>query len=90
MILHLIAVRDSAALVYGTVNTVPHIGSAVRSFGDEVNNPREGNDLYRHPGDFILYHFGNYDNVAGTFDIFPQPVQLARAVDFVNKPEVEK
>lgn len=87
MILHLIAVRDSASMVYGQINCVPHLGGSIRSFGDEVNNSREGNDLYRHPGDFILYHFGNYDNVAGTFDIFSQPVQLARAVDFVNKPE---
>lgn len=87
MLLHIIAVRDSAAQVYGQLNCVPHLGSAIRSFSDEVNNSREGNDLYRHPGDFILWHFGNYDNVAGTFDIFSQPVQLARAVDFANQAD---
>lgn len=84
MILQIVVVRDSAADVYGQPNFVTTIGGAIRGFGDEVNNPREGNSLHRHPGDFALWHLGDYNDATAAFNLLPEPRQLTRGVDFVK------
>lgn len=78
---HILAVFDSAASVYGVPNFVPNVGSAVRSFGDEVNREAPDNVLNKHPAHFFLYKMGTYDDTTGLFDV-GVPTLVANASDF--------
>lgn len=79
-------IRDSAADAYGRPMFMANKGSAIRSFSDEVNNPREGNELNKHPSDFELFYRGTYDDQDGSFLIVDPPESLIRATDCVKKP----
>lgn len=76
-----VVVRDSAAVVYGVPMFVGSIGAAIRSFSDEVQNPREGNMLNKHPEDFELYHLGDYDDAVAEFMTEGPPKLLIRGQD---------
>lgn len=80
----MVCVRDRAADVFGTPTFVTTRGGAIRSFGDEVNNPREGNVLNKHPEDFDLYELGWYGDGDGHFELHPKPVQIAIGKDMVR------
>lgn len=84
MILKIVAIRDRAADVFGQPNFVTSIGGAIRSFSDEINNKREGNTLNQHPEDFDLFELGDYDDASASFDLLPQPRQIAIGKDCVR------
>lgn len=84
MRLIVVAIRDRAANVFGVPSFVPSLGSAVRSFSDEVNRPGENNVLNRHPEDFDLYELGVYDDNSGTFETLT-PRQVAVGKDLVSQ-----
>lgn len=84
MILYVVAVRDRSADAFGQPNFVTALGSAIRSFGDEINNPREGNVLNAHPEDFDLYELGSYDDNLGSFQLLDRPRQIAVGKDAVR------
>lgn len=77
MKLKVLAVRDRAVDAFAQPMFVPHIGSAIRSFGDEINNNREGNPLYAHPDDYDLYDLGEYDDQTGRIEQPTTPTQIA-------------
>lgn len=83
MKLKVVCVRDRAADVYGQPNFVLSIGSAIRSFADEVNNPRENNAFNKHPEDFDLYELGEFDDETGLFQC-GTPRQIAVGKDLVR------
>lgn len=64
----MMAVRDSAADVFGQPYATLNVGAAARSFGDEINRGGENNTLSSHPEDFDLYELGEYDDSTGLFD----------------------
>ncbi|UDN67605.1 nonstructural protein [robinz microvirus RP_71] len=68
MIYQVIATRDIVANVYSTPMFVPHIGQAIRSFGDECQRKEKGNILAEHPEDFELYLLGTYNDEIAEFD----------------------
>lgn len=74
------AIRDSAADVYGVPMFLAALGQAIRGFQDEVQNPREGNMLNKHPEDFELYHVGAYDDATCEFTT-ETPRLLIRGLD---------
>lgn len=78
---HVLAIFDSAAAVYGLPNFVPNVGSAIRSFGDEVAREAADNVLNRHPAHFSLFKMGMYDDKTGLFDV-GVPELVANASDF--------
>lgn len=53
-----------------------HVGEAVRSFTDLANNPET--NVYRHPGDFVLYRLGEFDDGSGLFEC-GEPVRIVSA-----------
>ncbi|WNK14332.1 MAG: nonstructural protein [Microvirus sp.] len=63
-IYRVIAVRDRAADVFGQPVIVANLGSAIRSFGDEVNNEKSA--FFGHPDDYDLWEIGSYDDESGT------------------------
>lgn len=62
MKLQMVALRDTVANVYNQPNFVPHLGMAIRSFGDECQRQEKGNVMAAHPEDFELWHIGEYDD----------------------------
>lgn len=68
MKMQIIATRDIVANVFGQPVQTPHIGQAIRSFGDECRRKVEGNVLAAHPEDFELWHIGEYDDNTGSID----------------------
>lgn len=76
------AVRDIKSNLFDRPFFVQSVGSARRSFGDEVMREDVNNILYKHPHDFELYQLGVYDDETGTFDC-GTPIQLAVGSDYV-------
>lgn len=63
-----VCIRDRSADVFGVPYFVASLGSAVRSFGDEINRVASDNMLYKHPEDFDLFSLGVYDDATATFE----------------------
>lgn len=82
MILHVLAVRDRAADVFGQPIFTPAVGLGVRSFTDEINNPQSA--FSKHPEDYDLYVLGTYDDNTGALAaITPRMVSIGK--DLVRK-----
>lgn len=79
----IVAVKDGALGAFLPPFFVPSIGVAVRHFGDEVHNKES--PMFAHPEDYELYHLGVFDDDGGLFNIFPQPVRLARGLDYEER-----
>jgi hypothetical protein len=79
-----LAIRDRAIDAYGQPFYSASVGGAVRSFSDEINNTREGNQLNQHPEDFDLFLLGEFDDNTGEFDI-TRPAQVAVGKDLLIK-----
>lgn len=80
-----VVVRDRAADVYGAPSFVASIGSAIRSFGDEINRDADNNMFSKHPDDFDLFSLGTYDDSTAVFEC-GLPAQLALGKDLrINK-----
>jgi len=63
MQLNAYSVYDNKSLVYGVPFFAPTDGSAIRSFRDLANDTNT--TVGRHPGDFVLYCVGLYDDQQG-------------------------
>lgn len=77
----IVVVRDRAADCYGQPVFVQSLGSAVRSFQDEIN--KEGTPFHSHPDDYDLYHCGEFDDESGLFNT-GRPSQIAVGKDLVR------
>lgn len=76
----MVTVYDRAAETYGRPMFVPAIGTAIRSFTDEVNRNDPNNQLYNHPDDFDLYELGEYDDQNSSISTldFPKVLLLGK------------
>lgn len=84
MKLVIVCVRDRALPAFGTPFFVAHLGQAIRSFSDEINNRDGKSQLHAHPEDFDLYHLGFYTDDNGAFEILKDgPKQVAVGKDVV-------
>lgn len=83
----IMSVRDSKSEAYGRPFFTPSIGTAIRSFADEVNNNREDNMLFSHPEDFTLFTLGKFDDTTGTFETCTPKVLLIGDQAKVRKGE---
>lgn len=84
MIYKIFSVRDRSADAYGRPTFALATGSAIRSFGDEINRPGEQNTWYQHPEDFDLYELGFFDDASGEFQTH-KPKQVAIGKDLATK-----
>lgn len=75
MILVIVAVHDAAAGLFGVPSFVTSVGGAVRSFGDQVNDPTT--QFGKHPEDYTLHEVGTYNDNTCTFDLKDRPEQIA-------------
>lgn len=81
----IISIRDVVANMYSTPTFHQSKGSALRSFGNEVNRADENNTIYKHPNDFEIYALGTFDDETATFEPYSTPEQLGLARDYVIK-----
>jgi len=84
-ILTIVSVKDRAVDAYNRPFYVPTIGSAIRSFTDEVN--RKESEMQAHPEDYDLYDMGTFCDQTGTF-LPPEggiPRVISRAQDLIIK-----
>lgn len=87
MELIVVSVYDVKGEVFGLPHFVQSVGSAIRSFGDEVNRqgtPQQPNSLNLHPEDYHLFALGKYDDRKGEFIIEGTPKLLIQAQQCIN------
>lgn len=82
--LQIVGVRDSAVEAFAPPVCVPHIGSALRAFTDDVNSGESKSNLRAHPDDFELFHFGEFDEETGRFSLLDEPSRIARGKDVLH------
>jgi len=81
MIYKILSIRDRAADAFAVPMFFQSTGQAIRAFADEIKNPRENNNLNKHPDDFDLYLIGEFDDQTGLFKS-DRPSQVAVGKDF--------
>lgn len=76
-----VALKDTAARVFGIPFVVQASAQAVRSLRDEVNSSDKASDVSRHPDDFELYEIATFDEHSGVCTPHDSPQLLCRAKD---------
>lgn len=80
MKLQVISVYDAKSKAYSPPMTFVALGTATRSFEDEVNNPQS--PYNKHPEDYTLFHLGEYDDNNAVFTPLETPYSLGVATVF--------
>lgn len=81
MILKLFCIYDSKVEVYTNPMCYKTRGESIRSFSD---NLAKGESNYAlHPEDYVLFEVGTWDCTTCTFDIYPAPVSVGKALEFM-------
>ena len=76
----IVALKDTAARVFGIPFVVQAAAQAVRSLRDEVNSDSTS-DVCKHPDDFELYECAYFNDADGTVTPLDPPQLLCRAKD---------
>ena len=76
------SVYDSKAEVYGTPIFFATKGLATRAFEDQCN--KSDSPIAQHPGDFTLFHVGEFDVDTGKFETLATPASLGTGVEYVR------
>lgn len=71
MKMYVLATRDIVANVWSQPMFFPHIGIAIRGFGDQCRD--KTTELGKHPEDYELWMIGEYDDVTGQMEPGIQP-----------------
>lgn len=87
MILKVFACRDMKAQAFLQPFFSPTIGSAVRAFGDACGET--GSPFNKHPGDYVLYEIGSFDDSTAALVAISPVKLLGSASDYVKEPMVE-
>lgn len=82
MIVKVFSVYDSKALVFQAPFFMAATGAAVRAFGDACNDPQL--TLSKHPGDFVLYQIGEFNDETGEFKNTAPAVHLGIGSDYID------
>lgn len=75
MAIKVCAVFDKAVEAYGQPFFVRALGEAQRQFIDAIND--EKTPYHAHPGDYDLYHLGDYDDASGLLVACTPPKRLS-------------
>ena len=76
----MISVYDSKGEFYSNPICCKSKGEAVRSFEDEVNDPKS--PIFKHPEDYTLFAIGEFDDSNCCFAMYESKVSLGLAVEF--------
>ena len=78
-----LSVRDAAMNGFMRPFCAPNVGSAIRSFSDEVL--RKDSEMNRHSSDYELFELGTFDEDTGRFSQLSDPRSVARGKDFFKE-----
>jgi len=90
MKMKVMSVYDSKALVFNNPFFAVTTPAGVRSFADLANDPQTM--VAKHPGDYVLYELGEYDDSTGQFVNYDAAKHLGVATAYRednNKLEVK-
>lgn len=82
MITNAYSIFDNKALIYNVPWFQPTHGSATRILADLVND--QSTNIGRHPGDYVLYHIGTYDDAKGVMTPVVPHVHVMDAIALVR------
>lgn len=74
------SVFDAKAETYGTPIFFATKGLATRAFTDQVQ--KNDSPLSQHPGDFTLFHIGEFDTDSGLLTPLMTPTSLGTGVEY--------
>lgn len=80
MITKAFSIYDSKAMVFNVPFFQVTTPAAMRSFSDLVNDPKS--NVYRHPGDYVLYEIGEFDDEKGAMIKYSEHKHLGIASQF--------
>lgn len=72
----ILVLRDIKANYYLPPMFAPNLGVALRQLTDAINANEKQFDWQKHPEDFELYEFGEWDSDTCAFQLIPEPKQL--------------
>lgn len=78
------SVRDTKVNAFMTPWFAPTKGAAIRSLSDAVNGDKDG-PVAKHPGDYILFYVGEFDEVTGQILPLVAPEQVCAASDLIEE-----
>lgn len=79
MKMHIFAVYDSKAEFYGNPFFMTSVGEAIRGFQDVSID--QNTNIGRHPGDFTLFHLGEFETSFGEWTIYDSKKSLGTALE---------
>lgn len=82
MKLYIFSIFDSKAETFNSPIFLPAIGQARRTFGDQVNDKES--PFNKHPGDYTLFHIGEYETDTGLLTPLTTPTSLGLAVEYLE------
>ena len=82
MIQKMFAIRDGKAEAFLQPFFSIASGSAIRAFDDAINGDKS--PLSSHPGDYVLYEIGHFDDVSGELVCLTPLKMLGCGADFVK------
>lgn len=82
MVKNIYSFYDVVSKTYSPPMVMLNNGEALRYFADVVNDKSYGN-LSKHPGDFMLFEIGRWDDCSGVVEPLMPPNRLAIGTDFV-------
>lgn len=85
MILQKFMIHDSKLEAFIRPFYSPTVGVARRSFGNAVNDPTT--DFAKNPGDYTLFHTGEFDESTGDEKTLPAKINLGLAINYTTSHE---
>lgn len=76
------SIYDNKALTWGQPYFAQNKHTALRSFSDAVNNPES--PFGQHPGDYVLYEIGTWDEFTGQIAGHETNENLGMAADYIK------
>lgn len=84
MYLNAYAVYDSGADLWNSPFFMRTQAEAVRAFGSLSQDLKT--QIGQHPGDFVLYFIGTYDDNSGRMEALDEPQVISVAADLLKPP----
>lgn len=87
MRLNIFTVYDTKAEAYLPPFYMNTKGQAIRAFSDSANDRNHA--FCKHPGDYVLFHLGSFDDADASFELDAAPQSVGVAIEFKTQTEME-
>lgn len=87
MLMQVFSIYDIKMESFNSPLFYPNKGVAIRALSDFLASSKD-NAFTMHPEDYRLFHFGDFDDQSGIFNLFTDPAPLLTLSDLVPPPVV--